>query len=179
MTLTPKILRANSKARDMLAAFDFEVQDAKEGGPVWFDAAPLKPFDIVAQRSSGCVYALVGPARNVLFASSEGQAGIVAASLQDCIELVVAHPYWADILRFGKGDLATMRQVLRDRCEEFEDDAMSDDPEIADYRPLLRRQLGLSEPVDPVRLLHHAVTVLGADFVVRDDSGYQAEPLTG
>jgi hypothetical protein len=175
MTLTPKLLRASKKARDMLVAFDFEVQD--EGGPVWFDTAPLKPFDIVAQRNSGCVYALVGASRHVMFGSSEGQAGIIAANLQECLELVIAHPYWEDILRFGHGDLAAMRAVLRDRIEEFEGDTLSDDPEIEDFRPLLRKELGLAEPSDPLQSLHHAVTVLGAGFVVRDDSGYPAEPL--
>ena len=45
MTLTPKLLRTNRKARVMLLAFDFEVQDENEGGPVWFDTAPLKPFE--------------------------------------------------------------------------------------------------------------------------------------
>jgi hypothetical protein len=179
MALTAKILRANKKARDMLVAFDFEVQDAGDGGPVWFDTAPLKPFDIVAQRNSGCVYALVGPPRHVLFGTSEGQAGIIAANLQECLELVIAHPYWEDILRSGKGDLAAMRALLRDGIEAFEDNALCDDPKIEDFRPLLRKGLALGEPSDPLQSLHRAVTVLGAGFAVRDDSGYPAEPLAG
>jgi hypothetical protein len=179
MTLTPKLLRANRQARVMLLAFDFEVRDEDEGGHVWFDTAPLKPFDIVAQRNSGCVYALVGASRHVLFGTSEGQAGIIAANLQECLELVVAHPYWEDILRGGNGDLAAMRAVLRDRIEEFEDNALSDDPEIEDFRPLLRKQLGLAAPSDPLQSLHRAVTVQGAGFDVRDDSGYPAEALAG
>ena len=96
MTVTPEILRANKEIRDMLWRFDFVVVDNKEHGPVWFDTTPLEPF---AQR-------------HVLLATSEGQAGIMAASLQDCLELVIAHPYWQDVLRFGKGDLSEMRQVL-------------------------------------------------------------------
>jgi hypothetical protein len=179
MTVTPEILRANKKIRDMLWPFDFVVVDNKEYGPVWFDTAPLEPFEIVAQRSTGCVYALIGSQRHVLLATSEGQAGIVAASLKECLELVIAHPYWHDVLRLGKVDLSAMRQVLRDNIEEFEDAALDDNPEIEEFRPLLRAQLGLAEPSDPAKLLHHAVTVLGAGVIVRGSDGYPLEPLTG
>jgi hypothetical protein len=179
MTVTPEILRANKEIRDMLWRFDFVVVDNKEYGPVWFDTTPLEPFEIVAQRSTGCVYALTGTQRHVLLATSEGQAGIMAASLQDCLELVIAHPYWQDVLRFGKGDLSEMRQVLRDRIEEFEEEALDDNPEIEEFRPLLRVQLGLAEPRDPLKLLHHAVTVVGAKVIVRDPDGYPSEPLAG
>jgi hypothetical protein len=117
MTVTPEFLRANKAIRDMLWHFDFVVVDHNEYGPVWFDTAPLEPFEIVAQRSAGCVYALTGAQRHVLLATSEGQAGIMAASLQECLELVIAHPYWQDVLRVGKGDLSEMRQVLRNRIE--------------------------------------------------------------
>ena len=65
MTVTPEILRANKEIRDMLWRFDFVVVDNKEYGPVWFDAAPLEPFEIVAQRSTGCVYALTVAQRRV------------------------------------------------------------------------------------------------------------------
>jgi hypothetical protein len=179
MTVTPEILRANKEIRDMLWRFDFLVVDNKGYGQVWFDTAPLQPFEIVAQRSTGCVYALTGAPRHILLATSEGQAGIVAASLQECLELVIAHPYWQDVLRFGKGDLSEMRQVLRDRIEEFEEEALDDNPEIEEFRPLLRAQLGLAEPRDPLKLLHHAVMVLGAKVIVRDSDGYPSESLAG
>src|SRR5258706_12316253 len=121
-----------------------------------FDAAPLEPFEIVAQRSTGCVYALTGAQRHVLLATSEGQAGIMAASLQECLELVIAHPDWQDVLRFGKGDLSEMRQLLRDPIEEIEEQALDDNPEIEEFRPLLRPPLGLAEPRGPLRPLHQA-----------------------
>jgi FAD/FMN-containing dehydrogenase len=110
MTVTPEILRANKEIRDMLWPFDFAVVDNREYGTAWFDTAPLEPFEIVAQRSSGCVYALTGPQRHVLLVTSEGQAGIVAASLQECLELVVAHPYWQDVLS---------RRATSRSCDKF------------------------------------------------------------
>ena len=179
MTVTPEFLRANKAIRDMLWHFDFVVVDHNEYGPVWFDTAPLEPFEIVAQRSTGCVYALTGAQRHVLLATSEGQAGIMAASLQECLELVIAHPYWQDVLRVGKGDLSEMRQGLRDGIEQFEEEALDDNPQIEKFRLLLRAQLGLAKPPDPLRLLHDAVTVLGAKVIVRDSDGYPSEPLAG
>jgi hypothetical protein len=61
MTVTPEILKASKEIRDMLRPFDFVAIDDQECGPVWFDTAALEPFEIVAQRSAGCVYALIGP----------------------------------------------------------------------------------------------------------------------
>ena len=177
MTVTPEILRADNAVRRMLRPFDFEVVDSY--GPVWFDTAPLEPFEIVARRSSGCVYALAGPQRHVLLVTSEGQAGIIAASLQECLELVVAYPYWQDVLSRAKGDAEVMRQIFRDGIEDFEDQALDDNPEIAEFRPLLRARLGLAEPGDPAKLLHHAVMVLGADVIVRGHDGYPSERLAG
>ena len=179
MKPTPETLRADKSLREMLWAFDFGVVDKKAGGAVWFDIASLAPFEIVAQRGSGCVYALTGQRGHVLLATTEGQAGIIAASLKECLELVVAHPYWEDVLRLGNGDLGAMREVLCDRFEDFEDDALSDNPEIEEFRPLLRARLGLAEPKDPLKLLHHSITVLGADLIVRGHDGYPSEPLTG
>jgi len=146
MTVTPEILGTSKDIRDMLWPFDFVVVDNGEYGPVWFDAAPLEPFEIVAQRSTGCVYALTGAQRHILRATSEGQAGIMAASLQECLEPVIAYPYWQEVLCFGKGDLPEMRQVLRDRIEEYEEEALGDNPEIEEFRPLHRARLGLTEP---------------------------------
>ena len=179
MKLTPEMLRSNKEIGDMLWPFDFAVADGKAFGAIWFDTAPLQPFEIVAQRASGCIYALAGPRRHVLLATSEGQAGIVAANLKECLELVVAHPYWQDVLCFGNGDLSAMQEVLRDRIEDFEEDALGDNPEIEEFRPLLRARLGLAEPADPFGRLHHAMTVLGADVVVRCHDGYPSEPLVG
>ena len=149
MTVTPEILRASKETRDMLWPFDFAVVDDGEYGPVWFDTTPLEPFEIAAQRSSGCVYALTGPQRHVLLATSEGQAGIMAASLQDCLELVVAYPYWQDVLSRAKGDAEVMRQIFRDGIEDFEDQALSDNPEIEQFRPLLRARLGAGRAQRP------------------------------
>ena len=178
-TPTPEILRADYDIRDMLWPFDFAVTDNAQYGPVWLDIADLAPFDVVAQRGSGCVYALVGPERHVLLATSEGQAGIIAASLKECLELVIAHPYWQDVVSRAEGDLEEMRRIFRDGVKDFETDMFDDNPEIADFRPQLRKRLGLDIPRDPAGRLHHAITVLGADVRLRGRDGTALAPLFG
>jgi hypothetical protein len=176
--VTLERLRSNKPAREMLRAFDFQVQD-EASDPVWFDTVPLEPFEVIAQKGSGCVYALIGPQRHVLFATSEGQAGVIAASLTECLELIVAYPYWEEVLGSSRGDLAALRRLLGDDVREFEEGALEDDPEIEDYRPLLHREFGLSEPTDPARSLLHAISVLGAGVIVRAPDGHPAGPFFG
>jgi hypothetical protein len=179
MTLTPEMLRADNEIPDMLWPFDFEVTDNAQFGPVWFDTADLAPFEVVAQRSSGCIYALVGAERHVLLATSEGEAGIIAASLKECLELVIAHPYWQDVVFRAAGELEEMRRIFRDGVKDFETDMLDDNPEIADFRPQLRERLDLDIPRDPAGRLHHALTVLGADVRLRAHDGSVSAPLFG
>ena len=164
MRVTLEQLRANEKARAMLQVFDFDVQD-DNSEPVWFETEPLEPFEIVAKRNSGCVYVLIGKQGHVLHATSEGQAGVIAKDLTDCLELVIAHPYCQDILTWSRGDLDAMRRILREDIDEFEAGARDDDPEIEEYRGQLHALLSLRAPRDPMKLLHHAVTILSATWL--------------
>jgi len=179
MTVTPDMLGVDQKIRDMLWPFDFAPVDNTSHGPVWMDTAPLAPFEVVGQRGSGCVFALVGPQRHVLLLTSEGQAGIVAASLQEWFELLVAHPYWEQIAARSEGDLVSMRKILEDEGEDFEATMLDDNPEIEDFRPVLRSRLGLGIPEDPCGLLHRALTVIEARATLRDLDGQEMEPLFG
>jgi hypothetical protein len=180
MSVTPQILTGNREIREMLLRFDFEPMDNAEYGPVWFETAPLKPFDVVAQRGSGCVYATIGPERHVVLVTTEGRAGVVAGSLRECLELVIAHPYWQEVVSRCNGDLEAMRRTFRDDIEELEEEALDDDPDIEEFRSILRERLGLGIPEDPGGSLHHALTVLGADLrVCARIDGAPSEPLFG
>lgn len=179
MTVTPDMLGADQRMRDMLWPFDFAPADNSSHGPVWMDTATLAPFEVIGQRGSGCVFALVGPQRHVLLLTSEGQAGIVAASLQDWLELLIACPYWEQIAQRSDGDLAAMRQILDDEHDDFEAAALDENPELDELRPLLRARLGLGIPEDPCGKLYHALTVLEADVTLNDLDGSPMEPLFG
>jgi hypothetical protein len=179
MSVTPAMLGASQALRDMLWPFDFAVEDNNSHGPVWMDVSALQPFEVVGQNGSGGVFALVGDTKHVLHLTSEGQAGIVAASLQEFIELIVAHPWWEQIASSAGGDLADMRAMFAEDGVDLDAAAIDDDPAIADNRPLLQQQLGLRSPADPFGLLHHALVTLGATYDLRDLDGQPMEPLFG
>ena len=60
MLVTPEILRADKKICGMLWPFDFEVRDPDHGA-IWFDTAPLQPFEVVA--ANDCFRHSPGPFR--------------------------------------------------------------------------------------------------------------------
>lgn len=176
MSVTPEMLGASQAMRDLLWPFDFEVEDNASFGPVWMDVTALQPCKVIGKTGAGDVIALVGAAQHVLLLTSEGQAGIVAASLQEFLELIVAHPWWEQIASSADGDLAGMRAMLDDEGADLDASAIDNDPAIADNRPLLQQQLGLKDPADPFGLLHHALVTLGAGYDLRDLDGQAMEP---
>jgi len=154
-----KLLRTNRKVRVMLLAFDFEVRDEDEGGRSGLDTVPLKPFDIV--RNEIRAASMPWSAPRAMYCRHLGGAGrhhrrqpAGMSRTRRRASVLGGHP----ARREFNGDLAAMRAVVRDRIEEFEDNALCDDPEIEEFRPLLRKQLGLAAPSDPLQSLHRAVT---------------------
>ena len=82
-------------------------------------------------------------------------------------------------MRRSEGDLETLQRIFRDGIEDFEEEALGDNPEIEKFRPLLRKQLGLGTAAKAAGRLHHAITALGADLIVRSSDGYPSELLGG
>src|SRR5260370_41875043 len=110
----------------------------------------------------------------MLYASSEGQAGIIARSLESGLSTIIDLPYWQDCLKFsGGGQLAEMRRVV----PLAEDDLVTDTPPIESGRKALRAALGLVPLSDSVRELHAALTELSALYPVCGPEGWQFEPL--
>ena len=171
MEITPEMLRENKRVREMLSAFDFEVVD-QPSNQTWFNTENLQPFEIVAKRASGCLFSIFGPHRLVLLVTSEGEAAIVAATLRECLELLVQYPYWHDMVTRSGGDLRELRTIFRDERELFEEEALDDNPEIEEYRPVLAQELRLTIPADPAGNLHFAIYRLGADVTVHHNDGY-------
>jgi|tagenome__1003787_1003787.scaffolds.fasta_scaffold20962340_4 hypothetical protein len=176
MEITPKTLRENKRIRDMLSAFDFEVVD-EPFDHTWFKTDNLQPFEIVARRASGCLFSVFGPRQSILLVTSEGGAGVIAATLRECLDLVVQYPYWQDMVTRSGGDLRELRNIVRDERELFEEEALEDNPEIEEYRPLLIDELGLITPADPAGRLHFAICRLGADVTLYHNDGYALSPL--
>ncbi|MBH5400574.1 hypothetical protein HZZ13_22660 [Bradyrhizobium sp. CNPSo 4010] len=161
MPLTPEILTANSEAIARLRSLD--VSFAPDEEP-WFTVDGVDSPRHVGSDGSGSAFVLL-PSQNVLYVSSEGRAGIIAESFEAFIQLVVARPYWRDILKFsGGGDLAEMR-----RAADALEATLDDDDEVNEAREEIRGALALTETDDPVGALYDAVAA--SDAIVRATDG--------
>jgi hypothetical protein len=108
----------------------------------------------------------------LLYISSEGEAGVVAADFDELLTLVVLCPFWRDLLAYAHGgDVEAMRQALA-RLEEI-----GVDDEIDEAREFLKAELQVQEPDDLVGQLHCMASTSG--FVVRAPDGNPAAPLLG
>lgn len=161
---TRQLLDTIRRDPDLRAAlggsFDFYLADDGDTGLHWFVIDGDDNPRVIAKKGSGCVYVLHGTDDRLGFISSEGQAGIVATSLEDGLAMIVTIPYWEDLIGVPPDEIEA-------RLSELEDDVLSDLDDLEEQRFLVRSRLGLEETADgPVRL-HRAIATLGADFVVR------------
>src|SRR5690349_24052824 len=105
MPLTPEVVTANRAVVARLASLDVSFVPDEEP---WFTIDGIDtPRQIGSDGSGGALVLL--PSQTVLYVSSEGRAGIIADSFEAFVQLVVARPYWLDILKFSAGgDLQEM-----------------------------------------------------------------------
>jgi hypothetical protein len=166
MPLTPETIAANEDAVERLGwMFDFRI-DIEPGEPVWFKVDGIERISPIGQEGAGGIFALL-PDSRVLYVSSEGQAGVLAANFQAFIELIAGCPYWQDILKYsGQGQLSEMRRAAIALEAINLDDEDEDRKEARDF---LRTRFDIDEPADPVGELHQAVST--SDVVVRTPDG--------
>jgi hypothetical protein len=79
MKLTPEILRADKEIRGMLWPFDFEVQDDRSCGPVWFDTRRWNRSRSWRSAVRAASTRRRDPSGMSCWRPAEGQAGIVGA----------------------------------------------------------------------------------------------------
>ena len=71
-----------------------------------------RDITIIARDGSGGVFVTVPTSPRIMYASSEGEAGVIASDIDEFITLIVACPYWRDLLRYsGGGKLDEMRRA--------------------------------------------------------------------
>lgn len=161
MPLTPEVLTANREVVARLKGFDISLEPDEDP---WFAVDGVERPRHVGRDGSGGAFVLL-PSQNVLYVSSEGRAGIIADSFEAFVQLVVACPYWLDILKFSAGgDLAEMR-----RAAVALEATRHDRDEVDHAREEIRSGLGLPEPDDPVGALYEAVAA--SDAIVRTTDG--------
>lgn len=161
MPLTPEVLAAQGEVVAWLGSLDISFAPDEE---LWFTIDGVEDPRLIGSDGSGGAFVLL-PSLNVLYVSSEGRAGIIAASFEAFIQLVVARPYWLDILKFSAGgDLQEMRRAV-DALEA----TLEDEDDVNEAREEIRAALGLPEADDPVGALYEAVAA--SDAIVRATDG--------
>lgn len=175
-----KVLRTSTDARRILEAdFDFRVLPSPPESSLFRLRNGTGHEEIGADGSGGefvlCDAGSLG-ARPLLYVSSEGQAGVIAQSLEKGLSLIVDLPYWKDCLHFSAGgQIAEMRRVV----SLSEDDLIARTPHIPLSRQAMRKLFGLSSVSDSLEELQTSVHELSPLYPVCSPDGWQFEPLFG
>ncbi|HWX22642.1 MAG TPA: hypothetical protein VN578_22290 [Candidatus Binatia bacterium] len=170
---------SSAAARTLEYDFDF-VPATRATKSNLFQLRAGSGYELVATDASGGEFALCDagalPTRPMLYASSEGQAGVIAISLKIGLSTIIDLPFWQDCLKFsGSGQLAEMRRV----APLAQSDLLADRPQIESSREAVRAIFGLSPLSDPLRELHAALTEISARYPVSGPDGWQFAPLFG
>lgn len=161
MPLTPEVLTAQGEVVAWLGSLD--VSFAPDEEP-WFTIDGVESPRQIGSDGSGGAFVLL-PSQDVLYVSPDGRAGIIAESFEAFIQLVVARPYWLDILKFSAGgDLQEMR-----RAADALEATLDDEDDVNEAREEIGTQVDLSEADDPVGALYEAVAA--SDAIVRATDG--------
>ncbi|MCK1741002.1 hypothetical protein IVA80_08930 [Bradyrhizobium sp. 139] len=161
MPLTPEVLTAQGEVVAWLRSLDVSFAAEEE---LWFTIDGVESPRQIGSDGSGGAFVLL-PSRNVLYVSSEGRTGIIAGTFETFVQLIVARPYWLDILKFSAGgDLAEMR-----RAADVLEAALDDEDEVNEARGEIRGALDLPEADDPIGALYEAVAT--SDAIVRATDG--------
>jgi hypothetical protein len=156
-------------------SFDLELSELADA-PDWFHVAQAdcKAF---ATDATGGVYALVtlisGHKRYGIHADPRGRAAVLGTSVQETVAMVIALPYWRDLLKLAHGDLDHMRRL----AETLEGEVQDDIPAIDDARAELWKLLPIEAPRDPVKKLRDLNATVPPLVVVLAQDGWQYKSL--
>lgn len=131
------------------------------------------PLHAIAGDFTGGMFYLCGdepPTQPVLYASSEGEAGVIAPSLPDALDILIGLPYWRDCLTYSAdGDLDTMQSA----AALLQQDLSQDRPEADAAQAHAAELIGSARRTitELVQRLHAAVSGAGPEFVFTDATG--------
>jgi hypothetical protein len=162
------LLAADDEIAERLSSiFGFRL-DLEAHQTDWFTIDGLDTCQHIGREGAGGVFVQLLDQR-ILYISSEGQAGVIAADFNAFMQLIVTHPYWQDLLKFsGGGKLAEMRRAaiaLEAMTADEEDD-------LEQAREYVKSELALRDPVDAIAALHRAVST--SNVIVR--SSFDGNP---
>jgi hypothetical protein len=156
---------------------EFDLTRGDHGEPVRLSSG--QALEGIAGDFTGGTFFLCGERRSirpVLYASSEGQAGLVGHSLAEALEVMIGLPSSWDCLKFsGGGDLVTMQSA----AEHLQRDELRDQPELGAKRVQLATALSLDLATTPLLLARLRDAVATPDFVLTVETGEEYESLFG
>ncbi|MFE6364475.1 hypothetical protein ACFVP3_31375 [Streptomyces sp. NPDC057806] len=160
-------LRQDPRLAELAAfPFDFDLSRAAHGHVEPVRLASGGPIEVVAGSGAGGTYFVCADG-SVLYADSEGGAGIIGSSADEALEVVIGLPCWFDCVNLSPhdGEQAVLARVTELEAELREDDAFDA------ARAELRAALGLAErsPFELVTLLHTALLRTEPDFLLLNE----------
>jgi len=115
--------------------------------------------------------------RPVVFASSEGEGGLIAEDLSDALEIIIGLE-WHDCLSFsGGGDVEVMQNSARHLAQTR--DKHNAEVGIEAARVAAALSLSIVPATDLVTRLHAAASKTEPDYMVTDEDGQEFGPLFG
>ncbi|MGQ4384853.1 hypothetical protein [Streptomyces sp. SAS_270] len=157
-----QLLRRHTHLAELAAfPFDFDLERADHVEPVRLaSGGPLQP---VAGDDTGGTYFVCGDG-SVLYADSEGSAGIIGNSVDEALETIIGLPGWRDHVGLSPQD--GEERILAQVTETEEE--IREDYGIDAERAELRTALGFPErsPVELVGMLHAALQRTEPDFLL-------------
>ncbi|MEZ0162015.1 hypothetical protein [Streptomyces griseorubens] len=159
-----RLLRQDRRLAELAAhPFDFDIDRAAHGHVEEVRLASGEPLEVVAGDDTGGTYFLCADG-SVLYADSEGTAGIIGSSADEALELVIGLPGWRDYTQLSPDD--GEEKILA--CVTETEDEIREYYGIDEERAELRAALGFPErsPVELVGRLCAALARTEPDFVL-------------
>ena len=167
-----RLIHQDPHLAELLAvAFEFDVTRGDSGETAQLSSA--QPLERVAGDFTGGTFFQCGnpdQVRPILYASSEGQAGLIGDDLGQALEIIVGLPYWRDCLGYsGDGDL----EVMRTAAQHLQRGLLDKRPEITGQQAELADALSLQidQPDALLSRLRSVVARSTPDYVFTDETG--------
>ncbi len=168
-------LKSPTVSKELAWPLDFDVSQTKEDMS-WVKLSPNQPYKLLATEGSGGVYLAYGDSilekRPILYASSEGQSGKIANNLTEFLSILMAIPYWFDLLKFsGNGSLKEMCKTACFMEKEYNEEH----PELQHIIKSITKYLNIPDLENPIEVLHNRVNATDCTLVA--DDGWKYETL--
>ncbi|GAB3190054.1 hypothetical protein GCM10027259_61630 [Micromonospora palomenae] len=169
ISLLRRIAAAPSVSGVLRELVEFDVEDVASVDGSTARLSSSVSLCVIACDGTAGRFFLVGteaPSRPVLYADSEGSAGLIGSSLAITLATMVALPNWHDLLGFsGGGDLDQMR-----RAQAWLEEGMRrSHPDLDQLQALLVGELELDVLDDPVLTLWQSVRATDPTETFIDD----------